>query len=810
MTKSDLKVVDWLKQLAENTSMTYRALIKRLDEAEITFNEEDVITDDLKSNIRAALRKKKTLGKSKLTLKLKKNTTTSTGSGPAVTVRAKRKPVQKTVVIDDEPESPIVKESPNSSAEVLPETVHIASAPSSMPPEDQAVKEKAHGKHQKQVPSKEPEREDRNKDKDHKKGQGRNEGRGRNAGRQVIAEALDSMAHDNDDYFSPRRRRRKKPSTLSQGFEKPTAFVVKEVPIPQSIMVSELAQKMSVKSADLIKSLMKLGVMATINQVLDQETAMIVVEEFGHKPKVLSENAIEDDLMLDSESGHQYSAQSKPPVVTIMGHVDHGKTSLLDSIRRAKVTSTEAGGITQHIGAYQVTLESGLITFLDTPGHEAFSHMRARGAGCTDIVVLVVAADDGVMPQTIEAISHAKAAGVPIVVAINKMDKPDADPERVTSELTTHEVVPEDWGGDSQFCPVSAQTGEGIDQLLEAILLQAEVLELSAIAEGPAKGVVVESKLDKSRGPVATVLVQSGLLQKGDIVLAGQEYGRVRLMVNEQGQKLQQAGPSVPVEVVGLSGVPISGDDVVVVPSEKKARSVANFRQGKYRKTRLVSHATTLDNLFSRISEAESSSINIILKADTQGSIEAISDALSKLSTDEVRVKFVAKGVGGINGSDINLAIASDAIVLAFNVRADASARQVAESESVDVRYYSVIYNLIDEVKAALSGMLKPEVKEVIIGLAKVRDVFKSSKIGSIAGCMVTEGAIKRSCPIRVLRDNVVIYQGELESLRHYKDDVNEVKLGSECGIGVRDYNDVKVGDMIEVYEIQEIKRTLD
>ncbi len=809
MTKSDLKVVDWLKQLAENTSMTYRALTRRLNEADITFNEDDIISDELKSSIRAALKKKSDTGKSKLTLKLKKSSSGSSSSGPAVTVRAKRKPVQKTVVAEDEPEdlpteAPKVKK--ESQSKPIDATMDIVEPTPPVEIDEKSSKEK-HAKHHKPAPSKDADRDDRTKDK---KTPGRAAGRGRNSGRQAIADALDSMVHENDDYFSPRRRRRKKPSTLSQGFEKPTAFVSKEVTIPESIMVSELAQKMSVKSADLIKSLMKLGVMATINQVLDQETAIIVVEEFGHKPKALSESAIEDDLILESDAGPHYETQSRPPVVTIMGHVDHGKTSLLDSIRRAKVTATEAGGITQHIGAYQVALDSGVITFLDTPGHEAFSHMRARGAGCTDIVVLVVAADDGVMPQTIEAISHAKAAGVPIVVAINKMDKPEADPERVTSELTGYEVVPEDWGGESQFCPVSAQTGEGIDQLLEAILLQAEVLELKAAAEGSAKGVVVESKLDKSRGPVATILVQSGLLQKSDIVLAGQEYGRVRMMVNDQGHEIKQAGPSVPVEVVGLSGVPIAGDDVVVVQTERKARSVANFRLGKFRKTRLVSHATTLDNLFSKLSDYEASSINIILKADTQGSIEAISDALTKLSTDEVKVKFVAKGVGGINGSDINLAIASDAIVLAFNVRADASARQLADSESVDVRYYSVIYNLIDEVKSALSGMLKPEVKEVVIGLATVRDVFRSSKIGSIAGCMVTEGVIKRQCPIRVLRDNVVIYQGELESLRHYKDDVNEVKIGSECGIGVRDYNDVKVGDMIEVYEIQEIQRTLD
>lgn len=804
--KNDTTVSAWLKQLAENISMTPRALKTRLQEAKVTFNDNDEVTDDFKKAVRSALRNKPASGKGKLTLK--RRTGSSSSSGPSVTVRAKRRTVQKPTVVEEEP-SPkpaTVKSEAVAKPDAVSQEEPVVAEPSETEANIKTHKPSRDHGHHKTGERTESETEQERRDKK----PGRQVPKSKHD-KQMIRQALNAYSEDDESDYMPVRRRRRKakqPSNLSQGFEKPTQFMVKEISIPESIMVSDLAQKMSLKATDLIKALIKLGVMATINQILDQETACIVVEELGHKPKPMNENDFEDDLLM-SGSAEIVPPETRSPVVTIMGHVDHGKTSLLDYIRRAKVTASEAGGITQHIGAYQVALDRGSITFLDTPGHEAFTAMRARGAKCTDIVVLVVAADDGVMPQTIEAIQHAKAAEVPIVVAINKMDKAEADPEKVTTELAGHEVVPEDWGGDVMFVPISAHTGEGVDKLLESILLQAEVLELKAPASGAAKGVVVESNLDKNRGAVATILVQSGLLSQGDIILAGREYGKVRAMLNSFGESVKTAGPSVPVEVVGLSSVPSAGDEVLVVKNERQARSVALFRQGKYRKVRLASHATTLENLFSRLSTGKESVINVILKADTQGSIEAISDALLKLSTDEVRVKIVSAGVGGIAESDVNLAIAGDAIVLGFNVRADLSARRLAESESVDIRYYSVIYTLIDEVKAALSGLLKPEIKEVVLGLAKVREVYRSSKLGAIAGCLVEEGVVKRHALIRVLRDNVVVYQGELESLRRYKDDLTEVKQGSECGIGVKDYNDVKVGDVIEVYEMRESKRTL-
>lgn len=601
---------------------------------------------------------------------------------------------------------------------------------------------------------------------------------------------------------------RKAVTSLEQSFERPTAPMVREVPISETITVANLAQKMSVKGSDVIKAMMKMGAMVTINQVIDQDTAVIVVEEMGHKPKLIKENALEAALIETSFSNA--APIKRPPVVTIMGHVDHGKTSLLDYIRSTKVTSTEAGGITQHIGAYHVETQRGMITFLDTPGHEAFTAMRARGAQCTDIVILVVAADDGVKPQTVEAIQHAKAANVPIIVAINKIDKPGVDLERVKQELTQHGVIPEDWGGDVVFQPISAKTGENVDDLLEMILLQADVLELTAIPDGPASGIVIESRLDKGRGPAATVLVQHGQLRKGDILLAGSEYGRVRTMIGDNGKETLVAGPSMPVEVLGLSGTPSAGDEAIVVPNEKKAREVALFRQGKYRAVKLArQQAAKLENIFERMGESEVLELNIVIKCDVQGSLEAICDALHKLSTNEVKVTIVASGVGGITGSDINLAIASNAVVIGFNVRADAIARQLVEGEGVDLRYYSVIYDLIDEIKAALSGMLSPEQQEKIVGLAQVRSVFRSSKIGAIAGCMVIEGALKRNLPIRVLRENVVIYTGHLESLRRFKDDVNEVKKGIECGVGVKDYNDVKEGDQIEAFETFTVARKL-
>ncbi len=596
-------------------------------------------------------------------------------------------------------------------------------------------------------------------------------------------------------------------SPQQHGFEKPTGPIVREIGVPEAITVAELAQKMSVKAAEVIKVFMRLGTMATINQVLDQDTATLVVEEMGHIAKPVSENALEDALMQAENLGE---AVTRPPVVTIMGHVDHGKTSLLDYIRRAKVASGEAGGITQHIGAYHVDTAKGTVTFLDTPGHSAFTAMRARGANVTDVVILVVAADDGVMPQTKEAIQHAKAAGVPIVVAVNKIDKEAADPDRVKNELAQEKVIPEDWGGDTMFVHVSAKTGEGIDELLDGVLLQSEVLELRSIATGPAKGVIVESRLDKGRGPVATLLIQSGQLKKGDIVLAGQEFGRVRAMMDENGKPILTAGPSMPVEILGLSGTPEAGDETIVVPDEKKAREIALFRQGKFREIKLAKqHAAKLDNLFTHMEEGEVSTLNVLLKTDVRGSLEALSDALTNLSTDEVRVKIVASGVGGITESDANLALASSAVVIGFNVRADNAARRLIEEEGIDLHYYSVIYDVIDEIKSAMSGMLAPEFKEQILGLAEVRDVFRSPKLGAIAGCMVTEGSVKRHLPIRVLRDNVVIYEGELESLRRFKDDVSEVKNGTECGIGVKNYNDVKPGDQIEVYERVKVERTI-
>ncbi|WP_281715289.1 translation initiation factor IF-2 [Alteromonas sp. CyTr2] len=609
---------------------------------------------------------------------------------------------------------------------------------------------------------------------------------------------------------SSRRRRKSKKNAgehLKQGFNKPAAPVERVVKLGATITVGELASKLAIKSNEVIKTMMKMGEMATINQVLDQDTAVLVIEEMGHKYELVNDNALEDELLADGTGGEK---TTRAPVVTIMGHVDHGKTSLLDYIRRAKVADGEAGGITQHIGAYKVETENGEITFLDTPGHAAFTAMRARGATATDIVILVVAADDGVMPQTKEAVQHARAAGVPLIVAVNKMDKETADPDRVKTELSQLEVISEEWGGEHQFCNVSAKTGMGVDELLEAIVLQAEVLDLKAVAEGPGRGIVIESRLDKGRGPVASVLVQEGQLRAGDILLCGEEYGRVRAMRDENGNEIKIAGPSTPVEVLGLSGVPVAGEDAAVVKDERKAREVAAKRHQKKRELKLArQQKAKLENMFANMESGDVSELNIVLKADVQGSVEAISESLVKLSTSEVKVNIVGSGVGGITETDATLAAASGAIVLGFNVRADATARRVLEAEEIDLRYYSVIYNLIDEVKAAMSGMLAPEFKQEIIGLAEVRDVFKSPKLGAIAGCMVTEGNVKRSNPIRVLRDNVVIYEGELESLRRFKDDVQEVRSGMECGIGVKNYNDVKVGDQIEVFEIVEVKREI-
>ena len=602
------------------------------------------------------------------------------------------------------------------------------------------------------------------------------------------------------------------PRLNKHGFQSPTGPIVREVVLGEDITVSDLAQQMSVKGAAVVKALFNLGMMATINQVIDRETAQLIVEEMGHKVKLVSADAVEDELIESIEDSVREEGELKhrAPVVTIMGHVDHGKTSLLDYIRRTRVAAGEAGGITQHIGAYHVNTDHGMITFLDTPGHAAFTAMRARGAQCTDIVVLVVAADDGMMPQTAEAIDHARAAGVPIVVAVNKIDKQGADPDRVRSELSSKGVIPEDWGGDTQFVHVSALTGEGVENLLEAILLQAEVLELKAIDTGPAKGVVIESSIDKGRGVVASLLVQSGILHRGDMVLAGEHYGRVRAMLDENGKQIETAGPSIPVEILGLAGAPDAGEEFLVVPDERKAREVADFRQKKLRHNRLArQHAAKLENIFENMGAGEAASVNIVLKTDVRGSLEALQVALTDLSTPEVKVNVVSSGVGGINESDANLALTSNAVIVGFNVRADAAARKLCQDEGIELRYYSVIYDIIEDVKKAMSGLLEPELREEIVGIAEVREVFRSSKFGAVAGCKVVEGTVYRNKPIRVLRDDVVVFQGELESLRRFKDDVNEVNAGIECGIAVKSYNDVKAGDKIEVFDVKKVARTI-
>ncbi len=616
----------------------------------------------------------------------------------------------------------------------------------------------------------------------------------------------------NEDGSGGRRRpkrKRDKQEDREHQFQQPTAPVIREVKLGENISVQDLANQMSVKAAEVVKVLFKMGVMATINQVLDQDTAILVVEEMGHKYVTVSENAMEEDL--DASITYQGEQQKRAPVVSVMGHVDHGKTSLLDFIRRTKVAAGESGGITQHIGAYHVETDHGMVTFLDTPGHEAFTAMRARGAQCTDVVILVVAADDGVMPQTIEAVQHAKAGKVPLVVAVNKMDKEGADPDRVISELAAKDVVPEEWGGDTQFVKVSAHTGDGIDDLIDAVLLQSEILELKAYSEGPAKGVVIESKLDKGRGAVSTLLIQNGLLKQGDIVLAGDATGRVRAMLDEAGKPIEWAGPSIPVEILGLDGTPEAGEEFVVVESDKQAREVAEHRRDRLREQELAKQqAAKLDNLFAEMGKGEVANLNIVLKADVRGSLQAIQAALGKIGNDEVGVNVVSGGVGGISESDANLAVTANAVILGFNVRATGNARNVIEKHGLDLRYYNVIYDLIDDVKAALSGMLSPELREDIVGLAEVRDVFNSPKFGQIAGCMVLEGTVYRNKKIRVLREDVVIYEGELESLRRYKDDVAEVRQGTECGIGVKNYKDVKAGDKIEVFDVKEVARSIE
>lgn len=728
---------------------------------------------------------------------------------PEVITDVVKEDIQPTIISEINPVEPVVEvveptvEQPTKTADAVEKEKAAADAAAKRPKE-------------KRVHTTRAETEDeRHKKKKKSRGGDREGGRQYEALIGKKAAPISAAFRDEDDDSGDRRRRgRHKARKLAQqvqvqAFTRPTAPIIHEVAITETITVADLAQKMSVKAAEVIKVMMKMGAMVTINQVIDQETAMLVVEEMGHKYKRISAYALEESLSKGAEITGELLPRA--PVVTIMGHVDHGKTSLLDYIRRTKVTALEAGGITQHIGAYHVETPKGVITFLDTPGHAAFTAMRARGAKLTDIVVLVVAADDGVMPQTVEAINHAKAAMVQIIVAVNKIDKPEADLDRVRNDLSKHGLIPEEWGGDVMFVPISAKTGQNIDQLLDSILIQAEVLDLKAIVDGSARGVVIESRLDKGRGAVASLLIQQGTLRKGDLVLAGFEYGRVRVLSDEAGKQVESAGPSIPVEILGLSSTPQAGDEFIVVEDERRAREVALFRQGKFREVKLAKqNASKLENILQRMGDdKEERTLHIVLKADVQGSAEALSQALTELSTSEVRVNIVSSAVGGINESDVNLALASNAIVIGFNVRANNEARKLIEAEGIDLHYHSIIYDVINEVKRAISGFLAPEIQEKIVGLAEVREVFRSSKIGAIAGCMVLEGVVRRNNPIRVLRDNIVVFEGSLESLRRFKEDVSEVRNGMECGIGVKSYNDIKPGDQIEVFEKIEVKRVL-
>ena len=712
------------------------------------------------------------------------------------------------------PEAPAVEEAENEAVEAKPDTAPPrAQAQEAPSPESDGNRAGKGAPRRKKAAGKEGDEPG-----DKKKTHLRNKARAQAPKRQAKAiHVNDDFVLEGDDFDSMggRGRRgsaRKSKSKLSSqhAFEKPTEFIVKEITIGETNSVADLAQKMSVKSGEIIKILFNMGVMATINQMLDQDTSMLLVEELGHKSKFVSKDAIEEQLAESLSAKIGSEEITRAPVITVMGHVDHGKTSLLDYIRKASVAAGEAGGITQHIGAYHVNTEQGMVSFLDTPGHAAFTAMRSRGAKATDVIVLVVAADDGVKPQTEEAVQHAKAAGVPLVVAINKIDKEGIDPDRVKNELSALEVIPEDWGGDTQFIEVSAITGQGVENLLEAILLQAELLELKAYTDVPGQGVVIESRLDKGRGSVASVLVQNGTLKTGDVVLAGYEYGRVRALVDELGTNVESAGPAIPVEILGLNGVPDAGDEFVVVSDEKEARDVAEFRKVRLKDNQQAKQQSSmLEGMFAGIGRDQKKILNVIIKADVRGSLEAIIGSLQKLGTDEVEVNVIASGVGGISETDAHLATTSRAMVIGFNARADKSARDILENESLTLRYYNVIYDVIDDTKAIMGGMLEPEIREEIVGIAEVRDVFNSPKFGQIAGSMVIEGTVYRSKPIRVLRDNVVIYEGELESLRRFKDDANEVRNGMECGIGVRNYNDVKVGDKIEVYETTEVARSL-
>jgi translation initiation factor IF-2 len=841
-----------VKELADVVGTSTDRLLSQMKEAGLPQKAEaDSVNDEQKQSLLAFLKKshgEADAAPKKITLKRKVTTTLKTGQGGKkavnIEVRKKRTYVKRddtdtaaeTARLEEEarlaaekeaalkaqqeaekakasaaeaekPAKEAVAKAPEKKAERAPApaapAVTVSKKPSAggaakaKPEEDEAQKraaaEAAQQRDEHRKKAKTPERKRTDKDSrfdDSDNRGGRNQRRGGKGGK-LKAKARVNQANN------------------EHAFTRPTAPVTHEVELPEAITVGELASKMAIKAGEVIKVLMKMGIMATINQTLDQDTATLVVEEMGHKvSKLIADNQLEQDV---TESvNYESDLQNRAPVVTVMGHVDHGKTSLLDYIRSSRVASGEAGGITQHIGAYHVETDHGMVSFLDTPGHAAFTSMRARGAQATDVVILVVAADDGVMPQTEEAVQHAKSAGVPLVVAVNKMDKEGADPDRVKNELSAHDVIPEDWGGDVPFIPVSAKTGDGITELLEAVLLQAELLELKAHFVGPGQGVVVESRLDKGRGPVATLLVQNGTLKKGDIVLAGTCYGRARALLDENGKQTDEAGPSIPVEILGLNGTPDAGDNFMVVESEKKAREVAEYRESRFKEqVQQRQQAAKLDALFSGMGEGKAEALNVVIKTDVRGSLEAIVASLQKLGTDEVKVNVVASGVGGITETDATLAVAASAVLFGFNVRADNASKRVVENSGVDMRYYSVIYDLLDDVKQAMAGLLAPELREEIVGIAEVREVFNSPKFGQIAGCMVIEGTVHRNKKIRVLRENVVIYEGELESLRRFKDDVQEVRSGTDCGIGVKNYQDVRPGDQIEVFDVKEIARTL-
>ncbi|PPK53594.1 translation initiation factor IF-2 [Marinobacter persicus] len=845
-----------VKQLAADVGAPVDRLLKQIVEAGLKArSENDTVTSDEKQQLVAYLRK--THGETeaeprKITLKRKTTTTLKAGKAKTVNVEVrKRRTYVKRAELQPEaqqetpkseapaeqasaPEQPAPESAPKVAAEQEQKAPEAPAATEPKATEQEPAAEAGSNKAVKPEPEPQPEdmpmpppeddgrdrkpKKKKEKEKARERGDDLEEGKpkkkkaGHRGPRNRPVEEPVVLSEDEEEAV-PRKqlRAKKKPKQKRHAFERPTKPMVREVEIPETITVGDLAQRMAVKSADVIKTLMGMGVMATINQALDQETAILVTEELGHKPKATSEDAFEEEVLSEiTELAEGKEKVKRAPVVSVMGHVDHGKTSLLDYIRRTKVASGESGGITQHIGAYHVETDHGMVSFLDTPGHAAFTAMRARGAQCTDVVVLVVAADDGVMPQTKEAVDHARSAGVPIVVAINKMDKEEADPDRIKNELAAMEVIPEDWGGDVQFVPVSAKSGEGIDDLLEALLLQAEILELEASPDAAAKGVVVESSLERGRGSVATVLVQNGTLRQGDTIVAGAYYGKIRAMTNEAGDQVKEAGPSIPVEILGLNGTPDAGDEFFAVADEKKAKELAEFRQTREREQRLQrQQAAKLENMFENMGKDEVKTLNVVLKTDVRGSLEAIVKALQDLGNDEVQVKVVSSGVGGIAETDVSLAMATNAVIFGFNVRADNAAKKLVEQENLDLRYYSIIYNLIDDVKAALTGMLAPEFREEILGVADVRDVFRSPKFGQVAGCMVTEGNVYRNKPIRVLRDNVVIFEGELESLRRFKDDVQEVRNGMECGIGVKGY-DVKVGDQIEVFDRVKVERKLE